>query len=57
MKRNYKRRLKRKQDGSRLGVKFGGEVTLGRFKRSQVIRSCVRIRSENPAGFTGEGKR
>ena len=36
MKRKYKRRVKRRKDGNRLGVEFGGELTPARLALTKV---------------------
>ena len=35
-KRKYKRRVKRRKDGNRLGVEFGGELTPARLALTKV---------------------
>ena len=41
MKRKYKTRVRRRYDGNRLGVEFGGEVTLVMLARTKLIPSDV----------------
>ena len=40
MKRKYKIRIKRRYDGSSLGIKFGGEVTMRKVKERKLVSAC-----------------